>query len=257
LFADFTRISQVFLNLLNNSAKFTGVGGGIAFTAQLKDGELVITVTDTGIGIETAMLPVIFDMFAQVDRALERSHAGLGVGLTLVKHLVELHGGSIVAQSEGLGRGSQFSIRLPVVAPSGDASTAQSAAGASAPARTSLRILLADDNEDFADSLAMLLGALGHEVRVEHDGLRAADAAAEFKPEFAFLDIGLPKLNGYELAHRLREGPATCQTVLIAVTGWGQPDDRRRSREAGFVHHLVKPVEFASIQQILSNAASP
>jgi signal transduction histidine kinase/ActR/RegA family two-component response regulator len=257
LFADFTRMAQVFLNLLNNSAKFTAVGGSIAFSAQLKEGELIITVTDTGIGIETAMLPVIFDMFAQVDRALERSNAGLGVGLTLVKHLVELHGGSIVAHSEGLGRGSQFSVRLPVVASRGDAPTAQTAADASAPARARLRILLADDNEDFADSLAMLLRALGHEVRVEHDGLRAAEAAAEFKPEFAFLDIGLPRLNGYELAHSLREAPTTCHTVLIAVTGWGQPDDRRRSGEAGFAHHLVKPVEFDSIQQILNNAAPP
>jgi signal transduction histidine kinase len=255
LFADFTRLAQVFLNLLNNAAKFTDVGGNITFAAELKDGELVVTVTDTGIGISTKMLPEIFDMFAQADRSLERAQAGLGVGLTLVKHLVELHGGTVIARSDGLGGGSQFIVRLPGVATSGPDSIVQGEGGMNVLAVARHRILLADDNEDFADSLAMLLRAMGHEVRVAHDGLAAAEAAAEFAPEFAFLDIGLPKLNGYELARRLRESPATRKTVLVAVTGWGQENDRRRSREAGFAYHLVKPVEPDAIQRILKGAS--
>ena len=254
LFADFTRLAQVFLNLLNNAAKFTDAGGSITFAAELKEGELVVTVTDTGIGINPKMLLVIFDMFAQADRSLERSQAGLGVGLTLVKHLVELHGGSIVAHSKGLGHGSQFIVRLPAVAQPEADTAARREDGAGGPATAKYRILLADDNEDFANSLAMLLRAMGHEVRVAYDGLAAAEAARPFKPQFAFLDIGLPKLNGYDLARRLRELPGTRQTVLIAVTGWGQEEDRRRAREAGFAHHLVKPVDLPVLQEILGSA---
>ena len=253
LSADFTRLAQVFLNLLNNAAKFMEVGGNITLAAELQGAELVVTVTDEGIGISAKMLPVIFDMFAQVARSLERSQAGLGVGLTLVKHLVELHGGSIVAHSKGLGRGSQFIVRLPVVAQPEEDTAARGEVSVGGPAGAKCRILLADDNEDFADSLAMLLRAMGHEVRVAYDGLAAAEAAAEFKPEFAFLDIGLPKLNGYELARRLRASPATRQTVLTAITGWGQEEDRRQARAAGFAHHLVKPVELPALRKILGS----
>ena len=253
LSADATRLAQAFLNLLNNAAKFTDAGGSITFTAELKDSELIVTVADTGIGIGAEMLPVIFDMFAQVDRSLERAQTGLGVGLTLAKHLIELHGGTITADSEGLGRGSRFIVRLPAITasvrdtatPEGDVPTASATA--------KHRILLADDNDDFAISLAMLLRAVGHEVRVAHDGLQALEAAAAFKPDFAFLDIGLPKLNGYDLARRLRELPATRHSVLVAVTGWGQEDDRRRAREAGFNHHMVKPLEIHQIQALLAD----
>jgi CheY-like chemotaxis protein len=250
LFADSTRLAQVFLNLLNNAAKFTDNRGAIKLTAEVKGGDLVVTVADTGIGISAKMLPVIFEMFAQADRSLERSQAGLGVGLTLVKHLAELHGGAVVARSDGAGRGSEFIVRLPVIARPEDrtAAPAPPGAAAAAPAR---RILMADDNEDFVDSLAMLLRAAGHEVMVVHDGLAAVAAAAEFKPDFAFLDIGLPKMNGYELARCLRGAPATAHTVLVAVTGWGQQEDIRRAREAGFAIHLTKPVEVDAIAQIL------
>lgn len=251
LSADFTRLAQVFLNLLNNAAKFMEAGGNITFAAELDDAELVITVADTGIGINAEMLPVIFDMFAQADRSLERSQAGLGVGLTLVKHLVELHGGSIVAHSKGLGHGSQFIVRLPVVVQPEEDAAARGEASVGGPAGAKFRILLADDNADFADSLALLLRALGHEVRVAYDGLAADEAATGFRPQFAFLDIGLPKLNGYELARRLRASPATRQTVLTAITGWGQEEDRRQARAAGFAHHLVKPVELPALQKIL------
>jgi len=254
LFADFTRLAQVFLNLLNNAAKFMAIGGNITFAAELNDAELVATVADTGIGISAEMLPVIFDMFAQADRSLERSQAGLGVGLTLVKHLVELHGGSIVAHSKGLGHGSQFIVRLPAFAQPEEDTAVRGEDGVGGPAGAKCRILLADDNADFADSLALLLRAMGHEVRVAYDGSAAAEIARGFKPQFAFLDIGLPKLNGYELARRLRELPATRHSVLTAITGWGQEEDRRRACEAGFAHHLVKPVDLPALQKILGSA---
>ncbi|MEO8443370.1 MAG: ATP-binding protein [Betaproteobacteria bacterium] len=253
LYADFTRLAQVFLNLLNNAAKFTETGGAITLAAEVKSGELIVTVSDSGIGISARMLPLIFDMFAQADRSLERTQTGLGVGLTLVKHLAELHGGSIVARSEGTGHGSQFVVRLPVIAQPGEGVADSGAAPGDAAPRVRHRILLADDNEDFVDSLALLLRAGGHEVLVVHDGLAALAAAAEFKPDFAFLDIGLPKLNGYELARCLRGAPATSTAVLVAVTGWGQEDDKRRAREAGFAAHLTKPVELDAIAQILKN----
>ncbi|HEV7822903.1 MAG TPA: ATP-binding protein, partial [Burkholderiales bacterium] len=255
LYADATRLAQVLLNLLNNAAKFTDSGGTITFAAEAKGAELLITVKDTGIGISAKMLPVIFDMFAQADRSLDRAQAGLGVGLTLVKHLVELHGGAIAARSEGAGQGSEFVVRLPVVAQPDDEEPGADTVRAAGEKPAQRRILLADDNEDFVDSLAMLLRSEGHEVLVVHDGLAAVAAAAEFKPEFAFLDIGLPKLNGYELARTLAASPATQATVLVAVTGWGQQDDVRRAHEAGFAVHLTKPVELDAIAQILQNPA--
>ncbi|MEO7726071.1 MAG: ATP-binding protein [Burkholderiales bacterium] len=257
LLADLTRLAQVFMNLLNNAAKFTDPGGAITFAAEVKDGDLVVTVTDSGIGINPKMLTVVFDMFAQADRSLERAQAGLGVGLSLVKHLVEMHGGTIVARSDGLGRGSQFIIRLPSVMQLAATPVAPDGAVEEGAPVAKRRILLADDNIDFVESLAMLLQALGHDVRVAHDGLAALEAAAKFRPDVAFLDIGLPGLNGYELARRLHAAPATKNTALIAVTGWGQDDDRRRAREAGFVHHLVKPVELEAIEQVLRDVQTP
>lgn len=249
LAADFTRLAQVFMNLLNNAAKFTDPGGTISLSAEREGGDVVVTVRDTGIGIGADMLPRVFEMFAQADRSLERAQAGLGVGLTLVKHLAELHGGSVSVHSDGAGRGSTFVVRLPAGAQLPAPRTAPVAPGA-LPVR-GRRVLLADDNEDFVDSLALLLRESGHEVKVAHDGQAALAAAAEFMPEFAFLDIGLPQLNGYELARALAAAPATRDIVLVAVTGWGQESDRQRARDAGFVEHLVKPVAVEAIAQIL------
>jgi two-component system, sensor histidine kinase len=257
LMADSIRLAQVFVNLLNNAAKFTGVGGRITFEATQQNGELIVTVTDTGIGIPPDMLPVIFDMFAQVDRSLEREQAGLGVGLSLAKHLVELHGGTIMAASIGLGRGSAFTVRLPNLAEPVASNPARTGSLAADPGTAGHRVLLADDNVDFAESLALILQLTGHEVRVAQDGATALEVAAEFAPDFAFLDIGLPRLNGYELARRLRELPATRQSVLVAVTGWGQDDDKRRAREAGFDHHMVKPVEPDQILDVLATFSHP
>jgi CheY-like chemotaxis protein len=248
--ADGTRLAQVFLNLLNNAAKFTEVGGNITFEAAVKGPELVITVADSGIGIPLEMLPVIFDMFAQVDHSLERTQAGLGVGLTLSQHLTELHGGTILAHSDGRGQGSQFIIRLPVLSDDIEEPVAGDLdAGGTHPAGH--RILLADDNVDFAVSLCLLLEMLGHQVQVTHDGEEALKAFAAFKPDFAFLDIGLPKINGYDLVRRMRGLSAAGHCVFVAITGWGQEEDRRRAREAGFDHHLVKPVEPEQIRTIL------
>ncbi len=249
LIADATRLSQVFVNLLNNAAKFTDPGGKLAFVVTGGESSVTITVSDNGIGIPRAMLPLIFDMFAQADRSLERPHAGLGVGLSLARQLVELHGGSIAGHSDGENRGSRFTVCLPCLP--------RSAAGRPAPAHEArvatgrLRILLADDNVDFAESLSILLEAGGHEVAVTHDGIQALEAAPGFKPDLCFLDIGLPRLHGYDLARRLRELPATRGAYMVAISGWGQPEDKLRSREAGFDDHLAKPVEFDRIQTLL------
>jgi signal transduction histidine kinase len=250
--ADPTRLAQVFLNLLNNAAKFTDPGGRIDFTVALEDAVLVARVRDNGIGIAPAMREEIFDMFAQADRSLERSTMGLGVGLSLARRLVELHGGTIKVHSAGAGRGSEFVVRIPMqpgetrVSPAND-HRSRSAGSARR------RILLADDNQDFAVSLALVLRGLGNEVRVEHDGAAALAAAGEFQPQIAFLDIGLPKLNGFDLARKLRALGATADTILVAVTGWGQPSDWQKAKEAGFDDYLVKPVEIDRIRALLDS----
>jgi signal transduction histidine kinase/CheY-like chemotaxis protein len=248
---DRTRLAQVFANLLNNAAKYTHPGGNIDLAVRREGGEAVARVKDNGIGLTPESMTTIFDMFMQVDRSLERSQAGLGVGLTLARRLVELHGGEIQVQSRGVGRGSEFIVRLPV-------STGRPIEDGAAPdepgARpASRRVLVADDNVDFAKSLGELLEAHGHRVRVVHDGASALDAAMHFAPDIAFLDIGMPKIHGYELARRLRAQPATASCVLVAVTGWGQEDDRRRAREAGFDRHLVKPVDPNQIEAIVDS----
>jgi two-component system, sensor histidine kinase len=248
--ADPTRLAQVFLNLLNNAVKFTDAGGHIEFRLAVEGRELVARVRDNGIGIAPEMREVIFDMFAQADRSLERSAMGLGVGLSLTRRLVELHGGSIVAHSEGLGRGAEFIVRMPVAsaAPAADRKLdLPQKAGNGA----RHRVLVADDNEDFAASLAAVLRGMGHEVRVEHDGAAALAAAAEFRPSIGFLDIGLPKKNGYDLARGMRAQAATAGSILVAVTGWGQPSDRQLAKEAGFDEYMVKPVDFDRIRSIL------
>lgn len=250
LMADPTRLAQVFVNLLNNAAKFTDAGGTVRLAAT-HDGEtLSLTVSDTGMGIAPDMLPVIFDMFAQADRSLERANAGLGVGLSLARYLVEVHGGSITAHSDGPGRGSAFTVHLPTLAAEAPVETPATAL-APAPA-THFRVLLADDNVDFAASLAMLLETMDHEVAVANDGQRALEIAPAFNPDFFFLDIGLPKLHGYDLARQLREHPVTRRAVMVAVSGWGQEEDKRRSLAAGFDHHLVKPVTFEQIEAVLA-----
>jgi len=249
LAGDNVRLAQVFANLLNNSAKYTNPGGHIRFVAQEENGRIEVTVADNGIGIAKDMLPQIFEMFTQVDYSLERAHAGLGVGLALSRRLVELHGGTLTVLSGGLGEGSRFIVTLAAVAQ--PVSPLIPAPATDGPADGQYRILLVDDNVDFVNSMAALLTMMGHEVRTLHDGVRALAEAAEFAPQYAFLDIGMPGLNGYDLARRLRELPATTDCVLTAVTGWGQKKDRELSSAAGFDFHLVKPVELARIIEVL------
>ena len=253
LSADPMRLAQVLGNLLNNASKFSERGGHVWLTVGAEDGEVVIAVRDKGIGMVPAEIPRVFDMFTQLDTSLERSRDGLGIGLTLVKTLVELHGGSVMVRSEGLGRGSEFIVRLPrengmVLSP-----VRRDTPVPTAPHR---RILIVDDNEDGATSLAMLLNLGGHETFIAHDGGQALEAFERIHPEVALLDIGLPIFNGYEVARKIREQPSGKEVLLIAVTGWGQEDDRSRSREAGFDAHLVKPVDHAELMKILSSIPS-
>lgn len=247
--ADLMRMSQVFSNLLNNAAKYTPSGGQIVVAIAREDGGVAVSVRDTGVGIPAAMLPRVFEMFAQVDRSLERSQGGLGIGLSLVKKLVEMHGGSVEARSEGHGKGSEFVVRLPTVGSPSDSGRSDSSEQADAPA--SRRVLVVDDNVDAALSMAMMLKVMGNETRTAHDGLQAIEVAADYRPDVVLLDIGMPKLNGYEAARRIREQPWGREMVLAAITGWGQDDDRRRSLEAGFDHHLVKPIDLAALQKLL------
>ncbi len=259
--ADPMRLAQVLLNLLNNAAKYTEPGGRIALRAGLGGGHITVRVTDTGAGIPPEMLSHIFEMFTQVDRTLDRSQGGLGIGLTLVRTLVEMHGGTVEAHSEGPGRGSEFVLRLPQLKDEGQRAKDEGEASvgpSSLVLHPSRRILVVDDNRDAAESLSVLLRLLGNEVRTAHDGVEAVASATEFRPDVVLLDIGLPKLNGYEAARRIREQQGDA-VVLIALTGWGQDEDRRRSSEAGFNHHMTKPVEFEELQRLLTELkpASP
>ncbi|HSD29224.1 MAG TPA: PAS domain S-box protein [Vicinamibacteria bacterium] len=252
--ADPTRLAQVVSNLLNNAAKYTEHGGRIGLIAEQEGDQVAIRVNDNGVGIPAEMRPRIFDLFAQADRSLERSEGGLGIGLTLVQRLVQMHGGSVEARSEGPGKGSEFVVRLPIAraaarpAPRG-AESGQPVAGPRA-----LRILVVDDNHDAADSLGMLLRMMGNEVHTAHDGVEALGAVAAFHPDVVLLDLGLPKLDGFEVADRIREQRGGADVLLVALTGWGRSEDRRRSREAGFDHHMTKPVEFKALQQFLAEA---
>jgi len=247
--ADMTRLAQVFMNLLNNAAKYSERGGHIQLNVERQGSDVVVTVKDTGAGIAADELPRIFAMFTQVDRTLEKSPGGLGIGLTLVKTLVEMHGGSVEARSEGAGKGSEFVVRLPVVV---DVSTPHASDEAEEkPASTSLRILIVDDNRDGTDSLAVMLQSMGNDVRTAYDGQEGLDAAGEFRPDVIAFDIGLPKLNGYEACRRIREQSWGTSVVLIAMTGWGLDEDRRRSREVGFDHHMVKPVDPHTLMKVL------
>ena len=251
LSCDPTRVVQVICNLLSNAAKYTPAGGHITLSARRRAGMLEISVRDTGMGIPADMLARVFDMFTQVPHAIERSQGGLGIGLTLVKRLVEMHGGSVEARSAGPGMGAEFIVRLPERAAEPAApSVAVLAPAEQAPTRH--RILVADDNRDAADSLGFMLRIAGHDVRTAYDGQQAIDLAETFRPQLALLDLGMPRLNGYEAARRLRQTPHGRAMQLIALTGWGQPDDRARSLAAGFDHHVVKPVDPSLLQRLLA-----
>jgi PAS domain S-box-containing protein len=247
--ADPVRLAQIFNNLLNNASKYTERGGAIDLAAELQDEEVVVSIRDSGIGMPADRLESIFEMFSQVPASSPQATVGLGIGLTLVKRLVELHGGSIRAWSDGPGKGSEFVVRLPVsgTAQSGDEGIEPVNDQASPPRR----ILVVDDNRDSADSLALLLNLQGHEVKAVYDGLSAVHTAERFAPDVILLDRGLPLLDGIEACRRIREKSWGRNMVIVALTGWGQEEDRRRSREAGFDEHLVKPVSNDALLKLL------
>ncbi len=249
---DLTRLAQIVSNLLNNAAKYTAPGGRIRLSVEPQGSDAVVTVEDNGVGIPAHMLSKIFEIFTQVDRSLERSKGGLGIGLSLVQRLVELHGGSVQARSEGDGRGSAFVVRLPVFpALDGDRRDDGTAAEPVRP-QSRRRILVVDDNQDAATSLAELLRMMGNETETAYDGLAALDVAAAFRPDVTFLDIGLPKLDGHEVCRRIRQQAWGKSMVLFALTGWGQEDDQQRSLAAGFDAHLVKPIFFEDLEALLA-----
>ena len=245
---DLLRLTQVVCNLLNNAVKFSEPGGVIALDAALDGEQVVIAVRDRGIGIPEDKLDTVFEMFSQLDNSLERTKSGLGLGLALARQLVEMHGGTIEASSEGPGRGAVFTVRLPRMHA---VEAAVPGASAQLAAPPPLRIVLADDNRDAADSMAMLLRAAGHQVEVAYDGAQALATGRGTHPDVMLVDIGMPGMNGYDLARAVRSEPWSANTLIIALTGWGQENDKRRSRDAGIDHHLVKPVEPAALDELL------
>jgi PAS domain S-box-containing protein len=254
LLADQTRIEQVLVNLLTNAATYTKEGGHITLTTQ-HAGKVKITVKDNGVGIPPDMLPRIFDLFVQVDRTIDRSLGGLGIGLTLVKKIVEMHGGTVTAASEGIGKGSEFTVELPAVAePIEDSPPTHPSEAAKAPA--GLHVLVADDNPDTAAGLTKLLHASGYRVTTAGDGLAALEAARVERPEVILMDIGLPGMDGYRIAEQLRKEKGCENAVLIAISGYGQEQDRRRSSAAGFDYHLVKPVDYELLLSLLARPKS-
>jgi PAS domain S-box-containing protein len=251
--ADLTRLAQVFNNLLTNSAKYTEGSGHISLAAERRGEDVLVSVRDNGIGIPTAALPNIFDMFCQVDRSIERSAGGLGIGLALVKALVEMHGGTVTVQSDGEGKGSTFTVKLPVLASPRQLtiSTPDKGHGLRGPKR---RMLVVDDNRDSAESMAIMLKLLGNDVRIAHDGIEAVEAAEVFRPQVILMDVGMPRLNGLDATRRIREQPWGRPVVIVALTGWGQDGDKARSQEAGCNGHLVKPVSLTDLQKFLADA---
>jgi CheY-like chemotaxis protein len=249
--ADLARLAQILSNLLNNAAKYTEEGGHIWFTVEREGGEAVFRVRDTGAGIPPEVLPRVFDLFTQADQSLDRSQGGLGIGLTLVHRLVEMHQGSVQAFSAGAGQGSEFVVRLPLLVGEPPPPAANGAAPASG-TPDMYRVLVVDDNVDAADSLALLVRLDGHEVRTAHDGQAALEAAQAFHPQVILLDIGLPRMDGYEVARRLREQPGGDRYIMAAVTGYGQDEDRLRAHDAGFDHHLLKPVDPKVLRQVIT-----
>ena len=251
--ADAARLEQVVVNLLTNAAKYTDPGGHIWLTLQQEGEEAVLRVRDSGVGIAPEVLPRIFDLFTQAERSLDRSQGGLGIGLALVQRLVEMHGGTVAASSV-LGKGSEFVVRLPVVSPP-EQQPSLPPTDKAKPTGPSLRVLVVDDNVDTVTTLSMLVQESGHEVRTAFDGTSVLEAALDYRPNVVLLDIGLPGLNGFEVAKRLRQQPTLKNIVLVAMTGYGQESDRKRSQEAGFDHHLVKPGDFGKVLQILATVS--
>jgi CheY-like chemotaxis protein/two-component sensor histidine kinase len=250
LHADALRLEEVIVNLLNNAAKYTPEGGHIWLSLQQEGNQMVVRIRDSGIGIAPDSLPHIFELFTQAPRSLDRSQGGLGIGLAVVRKLVEMHGGTVEAQSGGLGKGSEFTVRLPVLMSPTGRSQVLSDEEEKRP-DSGWRVLVVDDNIDSADSIAMLLQMSGHDVRVAYSGQDALDMAAEYQPDIVLLDIGLPGMDGYEVARRVRAQPQLEKVKLIAVTGYGQEADRRQSQEAGFDYHLVKPVDAQKLGELL------
>jgi PAS domain S-box-containing protein len=251
LHADPVRLAQAVSNLLNNAAKYSEAGRQIWLTAKQQNDEVIVSVRDTGMGIPHDELQNIFGMFVQAEHSMENSKGGLGIGLTLVQRIIRMHGGAIEAHSEGRGKGSEFIIRLPSAAAVKPGANEESRYDDDSKSMASLRILVVDDNTDSAESMALMLKFAGHTVAVAHDGLAALETAETFRPDAALLDLGMPKLNGYETAQRIRQQPWGNNVVLIALTGWGQEEDKRRSREAGFNAHMVKPVDHHALEKIL------
>jgi signal transduction histidine kinase/ActR/RegA family two-component response regulator len=249
--ADSIRLAQVFSNLLNNAAKYTGPGGRIAVTAEGDAAMVFVAVQDNGIGIPAERLTQVFEPFTQLDRSLDRSRGGLGIGLALARRLVEMHGGGIEAQSAGAGQGSRFVVRLPAATPQSIPRVVAPEAPVAALRRH--RVLIADDNSDSATSLSILLNDAGYDVRTAGDGAQALETVAQFRPDIVLLDIGMPKLNGYEVARHVRRQPWGSSVLLVAVTGWGGADHRRQTAHAGFDHHLTKPVDPAALTRLLAS----
>jgi PAS domain S-box-containing protein len=249
--ADATRLAQVFQNLLDNAVKYTRAGGHITLVVERQDNEVVASVKDTGIGISPDHLPHLFEMFFQADRS-ERSSGGLGIGLSLARLLIGLHGGQIEARSQGLGRGSEFVVRLPLdgVAPIPKAVVTETVQEKAPPLR---RILVADDNLDSVESMAIALRLMGHDVRTAHDGVAAVEAVERDKPDLVLLDLGMPRMNGYDACRRIREMDGGQKIVIIAQTGWGQEEDQSRTREAGFDGHLIKPADYDVLEKLLAS----
>jgi signal transduction histidine kinase len=251
IYGDALRLGQVFSNLLNNAAKYTDTGGQIWLTARREGSDAVVSVRDNGIGLSADALSIVFDMFMQADRSTNRSHGGLGIGLTLVKSLVELHGGTVSAHSEGLEQGSEFTVRLPIPVGRHFAPVQPTVARRGSRASVPRRVLVVDDNQDAAYTMAMLLRTLGSEVEIAIDGLTALTSLESYRPDVVLLDIGMPEMDGFEVARRIRQCAEFDNIVLIALTGWGQTEDRNRTRAAGFNHHLVKPADITVLQSLL------
>jgi CheY-like chemotaxis protein len=251
--ADPVRLAQIFANLLNNAAKYSDKGGLIEITARREGHHALVTVRDSGDGIAPDQLNKLFQIFTRGERSSRRNQSGLGIGLALVRRLTEMHGGHVEATSEGLGKGSCFSVRLPLSS-RGAATTSKQRCDAASIA--SLRVLVVDDNRDAAESLAMLLQTTGADVHIAHDGPTALAQFELREPHIVLLDIGMPDMDGYEVARRLREIPNPQRVAIVALTGWGQDQDRQRVRAAGFDHHLVKPVDLVSLQALLTSLAA-